>query len=171
MAEFSPRHIRDVRVACLSDSAFRALMNLVFFTGSGLVWTYTPPGDGSFPDDDDAISRLASLGSVRRWKRVRPEVEQFFVIRGGRWHLNEPWIEILGSGRPAIPGDIQAEVRRREGSRCTYCGATDRRLEFDHIFPVSRGGSDEPSNLALACDRCNRSKGAKTIQEWINGRR
>lgn len=163
--------LRDSRVVALSDTAFRALMNLVFFCGSALVWTYTPPSDGSLPDDDVRLSRLASLGSLRAWKRVRRDVECFFKIRDGRWHLNEDWIEVVTSGRLAIPLSIQAEVLRRDGERCTYCGATDRRLEYDHIFPVSRGGTNDASNLTIACDRCNRSKGDKTLKEWFNGRR
>jgi 5-methylcytosine-specific restriction endonuclease McrA len=31
----------------------------------------------------------------------------------------------------------------------------------DHIHPRSLGGSDNPSNLALACDKCDRAKSDK----------
>lgn len=31
----------------------------------------------------------------------------------------------------------------------------------DHIVPVSKGGQHRASNLAVACDKCNMSKGAK----------
>lgn len=160
----------DHRVLILTDAAFRALFQLVRFCASGLVWTYTEPGDGSLPDDDVGLSRLAGTLSLRKWRRIRPEIEPFFRIESGRWHLNESWIEIGGSGRLAIPLSIRAKVAARESERCVYCGATDVRLEYDHIFPVSRGGTNEPSNLVLACERCNRSKGARTLLEWINGR-
>jgi hypothetical protein len=33
-------------------------------------------------------------------------------------------------------------------------------LEIDHILPEALGGSDDESNLWLACPRCNRFKGA-----------
>ncbi len=32
------------------------------------------------------------------------------------------------------------------------------KLEVDHIMPVSRGGSDDISNLQLLCFECNRGK-------------
>ena len=34
------------------------------------------------------------------------------------------------------------------------------RLEYDHITPVSRGGSNTARNLELLCEHCNGKKGA-----------
>ena len=36
------------------------------------------------------------------------------------------------------------------------------RLEIEHIVPLSKGGSDDESNLWLACPICNRHKANKT---------
>lgn len=162
--------LNDPRVQILEDRPFRALMGMVFYVGSSLVWTYTPPGDGSLPDDDVRLARLTRL-TPKQWKRTRPELEHFFQIRGGRWHLRDPWIEVVSAGRLGIPLAIQADVLRRQGQRCTYCGDLAGPFEFDHIFPVSRGGTNDASNITLACETCNRSKGARTLEEWKNGRR
>mgnify|MGYP001355667372 FL=1 len=59
------------------------------------------------------------------------------------------------------------DVAARQGGVCTYCGTSDGPFDLDHIYPVSRGGSNEPSNLTLACASCNRSKGARTLREWL----
>lgn len=42
--------------------------------------------------------------------------------------------------------------------------------EIDHIMPLSRGGSDWPSNLQCLCRGCNRSKSSKTMDEWCEWR-
>jgi 5-methylcytosine-specific restriction endonuclease McrA len=59
-----------------------------------------------------------------------------------------------------------AEIILRDGYACRYCGTTTRRLELDHIHPLSRGGSNDNDNLALACGSCNASKNNLTLDEW-----
>ena len=54
---------------------------------------------------------------------------------------------------------LRLEILQRDGGQCSYCG--DIATEIDHIFPRSRGGSDEPENLAASCRRCNNAKGGK----------
>jgi 5-methylcytosine-specific restriction endonuclease McrA len=59
-------------------------------------------------------------------------------------------------------------VRRRAGDRCEYCRLKQEHLPFvtfhvEHIIPRKHGGDDNPSNLALACDRCNLHKGANLV--------
>jgi len=62
---------------------------------------------------------------------------------------------------------IRSEVFKRDNYTCTYCGERGKRLECDHIFPLSRGGSDALDNLTTACRPCNRSKRDKTVDEWV----
>lgn len=53
-------------------------------------------------------------------------------------------------------------------NKCAYCGVQlGNKYHVDHIIPLSRGGSNDFDNLALACPRCNMSKGDKLISEWI----
>jgi HNH endonuclease len=61
--------------------------------------------------------------------------------------------------RRTIPERVRHEVWRRDQGRCVDCGGRER-LEFDHIIPVSRGGSDTARNLELRCESCNRRKAA-----------
>lgn len=50
-------------------------------------------------------------------------------------------------------------VSERAAHRCEYCLAPEVIFNFpfeiEHIIPLSRGGTDEESNLALACRSCN----------------
>lgn len=54
-------------------------------------------------------------------------------------------------------------VRQRAGECCESCrlseGAVDVPFHVEHIVAKQHGGDDSESNLALACDRCNLSKG------------
>jgi len=57
---------------------------------------------------------------------------------------------------------------RRHGGRCVYCGMTfgEIRVTWDHVIPVARGGAHGIGNLVPACQRCNSSKGKRTVTEW-----
>jgi len=68
--------------------------------------------------------------------------------------------------RKHIPIEIDHRIRQVARNRCGYCLSPQHlvmaRLEIEHIIPISKGGSDEESNLWLACPLCNRYKGDKT---------
>lgn len=61
---------------------------------------------------------------------------------------------------------IRAEVFERDNYTCGYCGARGVALECDHIVPVAKGGTHELENLKTACKPCNRSKAAKSLEDW-----
>jgi hypothetical protein len=57
---------------------------------------------------------------------------------------------------------LYPQVAQRARRRCEYCRAPEEVFNFpfevEHLFPQSRGGSDELDNLALSCHACNRFK-------------
>jgi 5-methylcytosine-specific restriction endonuclease McrA len=70
-------------------------------------------------------------------------------------------------------------LRDRDGDRC-FCrrkmrfdvstgvnGEDDRGATIDHIIPRSKGGSDDLSNLRLACWECNRRRGNRGGNEQL----
>lgn len=50
-------------------------------------------------------------------------------------------------------------------SGCVYCGKPATTI--DHVKPLIRGGPHCLSNFRPACERCNKSKGAKPHTEWL----
>lgn len=56
-----------------------------------------------------------------------------------------------------ISDEVKEFVWRRDQAKCVKCGSQDR-LEFDHIIPFSKGGSNTARNIQLLCEKCNRSK-------------
>ena len=58
----------------------------------------------------------------------------------------------------------RALVRERAGNHCEYCRIHQEdsplaALHIEHIRPLKHGGSDDESNLCLACIDCNLHKG------------
>jgi len=59
-----------------------------------------------------------------------------------------------------IPFSVKMRVVRRDNWTCQVCGKhlLDNEVEFDHIIPISKGGSSEEHNIRLTCFKCNRDK-------------
>lgn len=78
----------------------------------------------------------------------------YFELRDHRWHY-------CGTKRPQWRPKLRSRQKRaiweRDGWTCHECGAQSD-LEVDHIVPLVRGGSNDPSNLRTLCDRCNNRK-------------
>lgn len=64
-----------------------------------------------------------------------------------------------GINREPIPQQVKMYVWQRDGGRCASC-KSDKKLEYDHIIPVSKGGSNTERNIQLLCQDCNRTKSA-----------
>ncbi len=62
--------------------------------------------------------------------------------------------------REPIPEAVRMFVWRRDGGKCVKCGSKEN-LEFDHIIPVSKGGSNTERNIQILCEHCNREKSDK----------
>lgn len=62
--------------------------------------------------------------------------------------------------RESIPERVRIAVWRRDQGRCSRCSSRER-LEYDHIIPIARGGSNTVRNIELLCETCNRVKGDK----------
>lgn len=55
-------------------------------------------------------------------------------------------------------------IKRRDNFQCIYCGSSED-LTIDHIYPILLGGTDDYSNLACACKKCNSGKGGRTPED------
>jgi len=74
-----------------------------------------------------------------------------------------------GAGGTATDEDL-FWIEEAQSYLCFYCSTPlplESVIHLEHKTPLSRGGSNGPENLALACAPCNLSKGAKTAQEFM----
>lgn len=52
---------------------------------------------------------------------------------------------------------------------CVYCSGVsgDKYLEWEHVIPKSKNGTDSSDNALLACSHCNKLKSNYTLEEWL----
>jgi hypothetical protein len=105
------------------------------------------------------LSALVSAGKVSVDEVGRLiEPRALFILQAGS--------TFLVNARKSLPAEIRQLIIDRDDNTCVYCGEVSGEMHIDHIVPVSRGGSDDPDNLCVACRSCNLSKGAKLLEEW-----
>lgn len=63
---------------------------------------------------------------------------------------------------------VREYLLEKWGRECAYCGVKDKPLQVEHIIPKSKGGTNRPSNLTLACECCNQAKGNRSVEEFLN---
>jgi hypothetical protein len=61
--------------------------------------------------------------------------------------------------------DIKNNLLKKFGECCQLCGAKGVPLEIHHVLPMSAGGTEDESNLALLCANCNRIIGNRLFTE------
>lgn len=69
------------------------------------------------------------------------------------------------------------QLMARDGTCCALCGLPlDRHIKnpldpqyitFDHLTPVSRGGTDDLDNLQLAHAACNHERGSDALDAMV----
>lgn len=67
------------------------------------------------------------------------------------------------SPMPAIGAEMIAELFDNE---CAYC--SEPFSTWDHVIPVSKGGTTAPGNMLPACRSCNSAKYNHDIEVWLD---
>src|ERR1035437_618273 len=93
----------------------------------------------------------ARLLVQEKLRKMRSEVER---LQKQEWNPRPSYERI------AISESVRNEVWRRDQGKCVECGSVYH-LEYDHLIPVSKGGSHTARNLRLLCESCNRTKSNK----------
>jgi len=89
-------------------------------------------------------------------------INEFFDKERKKWEqLNRLYgndtVDSIKEQRERIPEKIRIAVWRRDDGKCARCGSREK-LEYDHIIPFSKGGSNSIRNIELLCEKCNRQK-------------
>lgn len=66
----------------------------------------------------------------------------------------------------------KAEIYKRDGGICFYCGVhlTEEEASLEHLLSTTHGGNNDKNNLTIACKPCNLEAGAKSIVKKVRFR-
>jgi len=172
------RH-RDVRTA---KSKLRRAQNLERYREQGRK--YQSGYRAKFPNK--VAEQQAAYRSTRRseasartsaWRLLNKERAKESIARWRKMNAeaNKQHSRTSTSNRRARLKNVEGvhtvtDIKQLFYSQKGYCAACQTTLEggfhVDHMEPISRGGSNWPSNLQLLCAPCNQTKGAKSWDDW-----
>lgn len=112
-------------------------------------------------------NRESALANMAVYRQEHPE---YFAKKAKEWRAeNQELARTItrrykarrkGASGSFTDADIE-RLKVAQRGKCCYCRKPLLKYHIDHIVPVSKGGSNDPSNLQLLCPRCNISKGDK----------
>lgn len=107
----------------------------------------------------NADHREQARATEKAYKQRRPEVRQGIKARRRAAEGSHTTTDL-----EAIRA---AQTDKRGRLRCWYCGKPVKgSAHLEHKIPLSRGGTNWPSNLCYACEACNLHKSKRTHTEF-----
>ena len=110
-----------------------------------------------------------TMSWVERLRRLAPiNSIDMELVRFDTQLLQNPEISGVEYQQGTLMGyEVREYCLEKWGRKCMYCDATNVPLQVEHIVPGSKGGSNRPSNLGIACDPCNQRKAAQPVDEFV----
>lgn len=112
------------------------------------------------------IAAWASANRARKnatnnaWLRANPEIVRICA------HNRRARVKSVGG---QLSQGLGTKLMAVQGGQCFYCSIDllETGYHFDHYMPIALGGSNEDSNIRLACPGCNLKKKAKHPEEFL----
>ena len=120
--------------------------------GARRLWA----ADGTYYWAEDGMD--AEAVALLAWDRERRQDARLDRLR----KIRAAEEDVERGRRERLPDEVRAAVWHRDDGRCVRCGS-EQELQFDHVIPFSRGGSNVVENIQVLCGPCNRSKGDSIV--------
>lgn len=112
---------------------------------------------------------------IMRWNCKKCQVKQtrsWQINNPEKFHSHERKRRLLLQNAPGAytKTDID-KIRMYQDNQCYYCGCALNNEHIDHKIPLSKWGTNYPSNLVLSCHSCNLDKHGKSAKEFFEWRK
>lgn len=102
-------------------------------------------------------NRAKLVARSAAWKKANPERAKTIAVHSS--HLRRTRLVQT----PKLQRDQARSMMQRERKKkthvCYYCKSRFKgTMHWDHVIPVSKGGTHSPDNLCVACPECNLKK-------------
>lgn len=106
--------------------------------------------------------RYNESGAGKRYRQAHPEVARA---------SNRKRRALKRASGSFTTKQIREQHKRQKG-KCYYCHKkVGKTYHIEHVVPLARGGSNDVSNIVIACPTCNMRKQDKLPHEWGEGGR
>ena len=132
--------------------------------------TESPRPDSWLPPSVKSTSDNIISWVRRLCKLINIRCCSFEAVRFDTQLLDNPNIEGVEYQQGTLFGyEVKEYLLDKYGHTCQYCNGVsdDSILEWEHIQPKSKGGSDSIKNATLACHTCNQDKGNTLLPDWL----
>jgi len=115
-------------------------------------------------------SRIANITSlVQRLQKLCPITAiSMELVKFDLQQMEHPEIQGTEYQQGTLFGyEVREYLLEKWHRQCAYCGKSEVPLQVEHIQPKAKGGTDQVSNLCLACEKCNSAKGTQEIAVFL----
>ncbi len=136
-----------------------------FIITNGSEYAISQPGGITVTTDKTMAQIFRKAKSAWAVATECRKLEGFYVA----WYDTE---EMAGTApkRKPFPPRIRTAVYQKTNGICAICGdsISEDNFTIDHIIPLSKGGTDDISNLQPACRACNEIKNNFSQEELLD---
>ena len=124
---------------------------------------------------EEKLKRLKEKSNARalEWRRKNPEYSRLYAkkyreankekFRAIRWNYKARKKLAIGTHT----GDDIINIVKQQNNLCFWCKTELKHMHVDHYIPLSKGGSNDKTNLVASCPSCNMAKRDKMPEDFI----
>ena len=112
------------------------------------------------------IRRRAHIIQKRYRDKNKEKCAWWYKARGLRNRIRNKELGYISA--KTIKNVFEDNINKYGALACIYClvPLTKETSQVEHKTPISRGGTNEFSNLGISCIKCNKEKYTKTEEEY-----